>query len=255
MGGVKRELLSDGTRVAVYEGNTHSDGVCYVFLHGWGSSADALTTLLPVESAWVAIDFPGHGASQRLSRAWTIHEFADVTRDILTRVAPNRELVIVGHSFGCRVGSLIATSEALHISKLIFISPLFFPDTRKRIAILRAVAHMVRTVLTRIGLGRVHKALLRLVGPYIGAGDYSALTTQWERDTFREVITYDLSEALAAITQPTEIIWGTADTVVVRERIEQAESILHCPVTYIDDASHFPFIENPDTIRTRLYAR
>mgnify|MGYP000638645619 CR=1 FL=1 len=247
------EVIISKTKLSVYT-SLHEGKKVYVFLHGWGSSAAALRSLLPRTDDFVAIDFPGHGYSAALSRVWNLHDFVAVVDAYLNKYCAGKKVILVGHSFGCRVGALLASQPTSYpISSVTFISPLFFPDTRLQTRTIRFGAHWIGKIFSSIGLGDMKTAMLRRFGHVLGAGDYSQLVTDSMRTTFQNIIAYDLSNALAAIAVPCKIIWGTEDTTVVRERIDKAVAILHCPLYTINNAGHFPFIDNLREVQSHTY--
>ena len=250
----KQEVMINGTKLATYE-SLRGEGAVYVFLHGWGSEAAAMQSLFPVDADYIALDFPGHGASASLQNAWTIHDFAQVTDAYLAKRCAGREVVFVGHSFGCRVAALLAAQEntTYTITECVFVSPLFFPDTSVRNNVIKKVAGVAAKALRAVGLDSIRKMLLKVIGPMIGAGDYADLSSNELRETFKKVISYDLSDELARITVPTRIVWGTKDATVPEDRVTRAADILSCDIIRIDDAGHFPFIDNPTPVKEVLY--
>lgn len=247
------DVVIDGIRLKTRVNVTSPDTI-YVFLHGWGSNAVSFQSLIKSGSNSISFDFPGHGESSALSEVFTMEKFADVTHTFLEKTCARRTIVLVGHSFGCRVIALLAQKKASYsIERIVFISPLFFPDVRTRIKLLRKSAHILGKGLESIGLGFLKSVILKRVGKHIGAEDYSQLTSSVMKKTFQEVITRDLTPELAVLKQPSIIVWGDNDKTVLRFRIDQAVSILQCPLAIIPSGSHFPFLEAPDSVSSHIY--
>ena len=95
-----------------------------VLMHGWGCST---TTLASVEAvarqcgyATVSIDFPGHGQSPEPTSVWGVEEYTAVLEAIVAEERIDRP-VLLGHSFGGRLGILYASRHPDGVSKLILV--------------------------------------------------------------------------------------------------------------------------------------
>jgi pimeloyl-ACP methyl ester carboxylesterase len=169
----------------------------------------------------IALDLPGFGATPPPEKPWGSGEYADAVAGVLEEM--ETPIVVVGHSFGGRVATLLAAGHPHLVAGLVLTgAPLFpahpgarqaKPPTRLRAA----------KLLSRSGL--ISADRLEATKRRYGSEDYRAATGVM-RDILVRLITETREEAyspsLRKISCPTELVWGALDTaapVVVAERI------------------------------------
>ena len=93
-----------------------------VLMHGWGCN---LTTLASIERVALAagyrvlnIDFPGFGKSQEPLDVWGVEEYTTMLEKLLKTEGIDNP-VLLGHSFGGRVGILYSSRNT--VSKLVLV--------------------------------------------------------------------------------------------------------------------------------------
>jgi len=124
-----------------------------VFVHGLGGSiaqfAPLLTSLINAAPC-LAIDLPGCGLSEFKPNdvnAYTTEAFAELVAAAIDRHrAVDQKIVIIGHSMGCSIAALLASStsplsnvffDAGHIAGVIAISPKSAPPTPQQVRLVR----------------------------------------------------------------------------------------------------------------------
>ncbi|PIF78280.1 pimeloyl-ACP methyl ester carboxylesterase [Variovorax sp. 54] len=85
-----------------------------VLLHGMGATGAVWSPLCAQASAqwrgrWLALDLPGHGASDRQPSYAIGQHAATVARAVLPHLQPEGRLVVLGHSLGGVIGLALAT--------------------------------------------------------------------------------------------------------------------------------------------------
>ncbi|MDE5826805.1 MAG: alpha/beta hydrolase, partial [Duncaniella sp.] len=102
-----------------------------VLMHGWGCSHATLAsierTALACGYRVVNVDFPGFGTSEEPADVWGVEEY---TRQIeaLIKELDVKSPVLLGHSFGGRVGILYASRNS--VEKLILVDAAGIKPTR-----------------------------------------------------------------------------------------------------------------------------
>lgn len=93
-------------------------------LHGWLDNAESFAELAPLLTDYhvVAVDMPGHGHSDHLPAGVRYHflDAVDVVMKILDKLGW-QQAVLMGHSLGGAVASVVAASFPERISKLILL--------------------------------------------------------------------------------------------------------------------------------------
>lgn len=210
-------------------GEPHGEGpVQVVWLHGWARSshdfAEAADELAKAGVASVALDLPGFGSSPLPTVAGGARLYAELLAPALSSMS-DRPLVLVGHSFGGTVATVLAADHPELVRTLILTgSPLL-----RRTGV---VASPWRFRLTRwlhakgvVGEGPMEAARQRY-----GSTDYKNASGR-----LREVLVASVSESyeeeLHRINVPVVMIWGELDTDVPVEIARRAAALLPTPPT------------------------
>jgi pimeloyl-ACP methyl ester carboxylesterase len=193
-------------------GETSGEGqIRVLFLHGWGRSkadfSDCAALLKEHGVTSLALDLPGFGASPVPARAGGAREYAALVLPVLQEVAAS-PLVVVGHSFGGRIASVLASTHPELISAVLFTgAPLVKSQSSGRSPLAYRLLRRARS------LGLVSEARLEQARQRYGSSDYRAA-----QGVMREVLVATVNESyepeLAGIHQPTSFLWGADDQAV-----------------------------------------
>jgi pimeloyl-ACP methyl ester carboxylesterase len=181
-------------------------------LHGWRRTHDdfrealsgAATGSRPLDA--VALDLPGFGASPPPPEAWGAAQYAQALAPLLEGFAEH--VVVLGHSFGGRVGIELARVAPGRVVGLVLTGVPFVPSRReaarpaKRYRVIRGLAHF----------GLVGEARLESARKRYGSDDYRAASGVM-RGVLVRVLSEDYTDALREIACPVALVWGANDTV------------------------------------------
>jgi len=207
----------------------------------------------------IAIDPPGHGASSRLERGFTLDDCAGCVVDILDHLGLERAHLI-GNSWGAMTG---ATFAALHPDRvgcavLMNGTASAAPRLQKvKYAALLGTARLLRGIrppLTRAVVGaflgptsrRTRKDVVRRVIAAASANDMTSAS--W---AVRSVVMErpDRHELLGRISIPCLVVAGREDaTFPLPELQRMAESIPGAEFVVLDEAAHLAAAEVPDVV-------
>lgn len=238
-----------------------------LLLHGWGSSAALMAAAgRPLAEATggramrvYALDLPGHGRTPPPPRlpsgeAWGVPEYAALVAHYIREhgLAP---VPIVGHSNGGRIALTMASdvATAALISKLVLVSPsgvtpprsAGYHARRAYVALLKAPFRLVPAgPLRERGLAWLRTTVYwRLVS----SGDY-AQASDAMRETFVKTVNHLVDNRLGQVRVPTLILWGDADTAVVRVQVDVlAREIPDAGLLVLPGAGHYGYLDAPDT--------
>lgn len=208
------------------------EGKPVVWLHGWGCDGSIylpIANLLPDCSNYL-VDFAGFGKSEPPpDEGWTVRDYAADLHAFLRQNGLGNVL-IVGHSFGCRVAMRLAEAYPRDVSKMLFVAP----------------AGLRKFSLKRWWRVRVYKFKKRL-----GKMDMSHASEDYLRaskalrNTFVKVVNEDLSKTARRVTCPVLIVNGRDDSETPLWHAEKLAKLLpHGSLTLID-GGHFAFFFNP----------
>lgn len=183
-----------------------------VWLHGWAqthASLLGLAELMEKRATNILFDLPGFGQTEPLEQAAGSPDYAAALAAELAALPAGRRLV-VGHSFGCRVGLQLAAGWPELVDGLFLIAPAGLP--RRRGVLWRGKAMGLKLI------GRMARYADRLLGSRLharfagrfGSADYRNAGRL--RETFVKIVNEDLSAVARQISQPVAIVVGEADT-------------------------------------------
>lgn len=170
-----------------------------VFLHGWGTKIQLMKPLgnFFLEQSKLYIDFPPFGESSNPNEPFVLDDYARMTEKIIKKVAGNKNIILVGHSFGGRVAIKIASTN-FQVCKIILLSSagLKMPTLKTKINVVKY------KILKKLNSQKAEK---------MGSSDYVSLSPIMKK-TFVNIINEDLSKNCKNISAPTILIYGSLDT-------------------------------------------
>jgi 2-hydroxy-6-oxonona-2,4-dienedioate hydrolase len=197
-----------------------------LMLHGLGVSAASLgplAELLAEDRLVVVPDLPGFGRSHARA-VWRTYEIAAaVDRFMALRGLPRA--VVVGHSYGCHVGTELALAHPGRVAALVLMSPAFdrrFGGGLAQVARLAVDAPMERPVLVAGG-----------IRDYLRAGPARVLSTM------REAGRIPLEDLVTRVEAPILLLRGSRDPLTTaRWARELRERAPRAAVATVPRAAH-----------------
>lgn len=243
--------------------NIEGQDICYsesgpeqgrgiLLMHGWGCDH---TTLKSIEDFLASlgmhvfsIDFPGHGASPEPPEAWGVDRYASLTEAFMRRVCPDVH-VLLGHSFGGRVGILLSSRNAA-IRKLILVDAAGVKPRRPLKYYIKVYGFKAGKVIWRLLLGR-ERAQKRIESMRArrGSADYAAASPMMRRVLSR-VVNEDLKDVMPGIKASTLLVWGENDTATpLRDAKVMERLIPDAGLVSFAGCGHYSFLDNPRGFR------
>ena len=201
-----------------------------VFLHGWGGG---VLSFLPVAEQLggtdrLLLDFAGFGAS-RADRVRTLEDYCDDVLELMDEIGMEKA-VLVGHSFGCRVGACIA---AYHPERVVGFVITDGAGLRPR----RGISYYLKIFLFKL------RRKLGLDVSGAGSEDYRALEGVMKK-TFVNVVNRYTEKECAKIACPTLTVWGKYDADTPFYMAKRFKRLIRdCEIVTLD-GGHFCYIQN-----------
>jgi pimeloyl-ACP methyl ester carboxylesterase len=187
-------------------------------LHGWGRGRQDWTEVCAGLDA-LAPDLPGFGLSPAPPDAWGAEQYADFVRPVLAEMD---RPVLVGHSFGGRLGVHLAAAAGSDVRGLVLTGvPLVRPPGAARAR--PKLAFRVGRRLHRIGL--IGPERMEALRQRYGSADYRAATGVMRRVLVR-VVNESYEAQLPRIQCPVVLVWGEHDTVVPIDVARRAQALI-----------------------------
>lgn len=236
----------DGVKIAytVEDG----EGAPVELMHGWGCNRTTLAsierTVRELGRPLINVDFPGFGESPEPDSVWGVEEYTRAMEELLAAEDVDRDAVLLGHSFGGRVGILLASRNP--IGKLILVDAAGVRPRFSLIKWLKIRFFKIQKVLCPIFMGKKRgQAFIEKRRAKAGSSDYANATPRM-RAILSRVVNEDLKHVMPAIKAPTLLIWGENDTATpladakVMERLIPGAGLVSFP-----GCGHYSFLDNP----------
>jgi len=250
---MNKQLVSKNLLISYSDLGKKDSSISMLFLHGWRSNKEVWGTVSKLMSQSVSksvniysLDLPGFGGSQNPKAPMTVGDYAEIVVEFIKKL-DLKNTIIIGHSFGGRVGIKLAATHPEIINTLILVdSAGFAMDPNKRIVV-NTAAKIAKPFFRPKFMQGLRKAIYK----HIGAEDY--LATPELQQTFVNITSEDLSVDMATIKCPTLIITGQDDNDTPVEFGDLMHSIIpNSKFVIIKDAGHFSFLDKPEEFINNL---
>ena len=222
------------------------EGMPVILMHGWGCNHSTLKSIeaqLTPGFKVYNVDFPGLGGSNEPSAVWGVEEYTSLIEDF-ARQEHIESPILLGHSFGGRVGILFASRNKVH--KLILVDAAGVKPRRSlryyyKVYSYKAIKH---ALLFFLGKKRGETAL-NSYRAKVGSSDYSNASPMM-RAILSKVVNEDLKSVMPKIACPTLLIWGANDTATPLADAKIMEKLIpDAGLVSFDGVGHYSFLENP----------
>lgn len=209
-----------------------------VVLHGWGQNKsywEDFTNRISTEIDVEVIDLPGFGNEPIVSVEWGIPEYSQWVNERISRdIKGDEKVVLLGHSFGGRISSYLASQNPNYLSALILYgSPSLYRPSSK----------VKRKIALYKSFGKV---IPRSLSKRFYSDDLVASAEIGMEKVFRNVVTFDQSADLPKIAVETLLVWGENDDSVPIHIAEEMQSLTpNSQLKVLPDLGHNAHIENP----------
>ena len=213
-----------------------------ILLHGWGQNIDMMKGLgnqFSNTNRIVILDLPGFGQSEEPKNVWILDDYVDCLKELLDKLNIDNP-IIIGHSFGGKIGLLYATKYK--VKKLVCLASPY----KKKTTELSLKTKILKTAKKIPILNKLETFAKK----HIGSTDYKS-ASEMMRKIMVEHVNYDISNELNKIQCPTLLIWGTMDKAVnINDAYELEKLIDNCGLVTYEGCSHYAYLERFDqTIR------
>lgn len=217
-----------------------------VLMHGWGCNR---TTLASIERLLIPnfkvynIDFPGFGKSSEPSEVWGVEKYTQTIEKFLS-IERIENPILLGHSFGGRVGILLSSRNK--VRKLILVDAAGIKPHRSMKYYIKVYSYKtIKHLLPAIFGKNKSEKILNKYRARVGSSDYSKASVRM-RQILSRVVNEDLQYAMPLIKCPTLLVWGTADTATPISDARKMEQLIpDSGLVEFQGVGHYSFLEEP----------
>lgn len=208
------EIIVNGLKLNYIDVEEIQGTTPVLILHGWGA---CIGSVMPIVNAVrkkhrvMALDLPGFGESEKPEKAYDSFDYIRIIYEFL-RLKSVNEVILIGHSFGGKLSSIISSQSPELVKKLVLIDSAGIKPKRgigyyakvysfkfKRFAYKKLLKYFVSDKTVEKWLSKS------------GSTDYNN-SSGVMRQILVKVVNEDISHMLHSIKSPTLIVWGEHDT-------------------------------------------
>lgn len=229
-----------------YEETGPERGKPVILMHGWGCDHTTVRSIAHILEKGMHVynlDLPGHGGSDEPPTPWGVDEYTGAIEDFCTTLGIS-DPVLVGHSFGGRIGLLMASRN--EISRMVLVDGAGIKPKRPLKYYLKVYSFKTAKKILPLLLGRRKggEIIDRMRGK-AGSADYNNSSAMM-RAVMSRCVNQDLRHVMPRIKASTLLVWGEKDTATPLSDAKYMEK--HIPdagLVAFPDAGHYSFLDNP----------
>jgi pimeloyl-ACP methyl ester carboxylesterase len=217
-----------------------------LILPGWGNTRSTFTNiinnLLDDYSIFI-LDYPSFGNSKNINKELTIYDYAELINNFIKDNNINNP-IIIAHSFGGRITSLLVTKYKLKVDKIILIDVAGIKRRKKLKVYIKERIYKLLKKLS-IFLPKIKKeAYIQKLLAVFASNDYKNIPRELQK-TFQNIIREDLRKYYKQISNETLLIWGEDDKdTPLKDGIYLNKVIKNSALIVYKNSGHYSYLNN-----------
>ena len=224
-----------------------------IILPGWGNNRKTFSYLINYLQNYFTIyilDYPGFGNSS-FNNTLTIFDYANIINNFIKKLQLENS-ILIGHSFGGRIISLLTTNYNVKYKKIILINVAGLKEHSFKLFIKNFLYKLLKK-LKYILPKKIKQKYLYFLFKHFASNDYKNLDSKLLK-TFQNIIKVNLKKSYKKITTDTLIIWGEKDTITPISMAYKLNKLIKSSfLIKLSNLYHFPYLENPYLISNIIY--
>lgn len=217
-----------------------------ILMHGWGCNHSTVASIAAVASRTHTVynlDLPGFGESPEPAEVWGVERYTAVVEAFAKKLGLIRP-VLIGHSFGGRIGLLFASRN--DVDKLILVDAAGVKPRRSLRYWIKVYSFKASKRLTRLLFSPERAArIIESRRKKAGSSDYAAATPAM-RAILSRCVGEDLCHVMPSIKAPTLLVWGDNDTATpLADALKMKRLIPDAGLVSFPGCGHYSFLDNP----------
>lgn len=218
-----------------------------LILPGWGNTRETFHYIINYfkENYTIyIIDYPGFGNSPIPKNTLTIYDYTNLIKDFMTELNIINP-IIIAHSFGGRIASLLTGYYKEKIDQLILIDVAGIKPRKTLFQKLKQTTYKILKRMIKCFKKLKQKELEQKLLKLFASTDYQNLPPSM-RQTFKNIVNEDLKYYFSYIESETLILWGKKDTSTpLKDAYKINNSIKDSALIIFPEGNHFSYLQYP----------
>lgn len=226
-----------------------------LILPGWGNTRETFHHIInhfkDNHSIYI-LDYPAMGKSPIPSKTLTIYDYTEIIINFM-KYNNIKNPIIIAHSFGGRITTLLTSHYKIQAKKLILIDIAGIKPKKTLKKFIKEKTYKLLRHLTKIlPKNKQEKARVKLLKIFAST-DYNALPLQM-KETFKNIVNEDLTKYFYNIENESLIIWGELDKdTPIKDAYKIKKAIKNSALIILKKASHYSYLQYPTLINNIIY--
>ena len=214
-----------------------------LILPGWGDTRKTFDNIINNIKDYnvYIIDYPNFGKSSNLNKEYTIYDYTELILNFINDKNINNP-IIIAHSFGGRIASLLVTKYNLKVKKLLLIDVAGIKRINLKLLLKQTIYKILKSITALLpNKQKIRKKLFN----YFSSNDYKNINSNM-RKTFQNIVKENLKKYYKNIKAETLIIWGENDNdtplkdgIIINKLIKNSALIIY------PKAEHYSYLKYP----------
>lgn len=218
-----------------------------LILPGWGDTRQTFYNIINYfkhDYTIYILDYPGFGNSIFPDTDLTIYDYANLIRSFMSDnniVNP----IIIAHSFGGRIATLLTGYYKEKIDKLIMIDTASIKPRKKLFQYLKEKTYkLLKKLSLLMPKSKKEKYFQKLIKLF-GSSDYKSIPKTMQL-TFKNIVNENLIDYLKYIESETLLLWGKLDDATpLKDGIKMNKLIKNSAIIIFPKGGHFSYLDYP----------
>ena len=226
-----------------------------IILPGWGDTRKTFSYMISfLENFFTVyiIDYPGFGNTNFPNYDLTIYDYSNLIYEWIKELNIKNP-VLIGHSFGGRIISVLLGYYKYNFSNIILINSAGIKPKKTIKKRIKNHSYKLLKYIGNILTKRIKNKWNNYLFKKYASTDYQSLNENM-RNTFKNIVNEDLSHYINNINARTLIIWGNKDydtkindAYTINKLIKDSELIV------LENVGHFSYLEKPNLVNKIIF--
>lgn len=216
-----------------------------LILPGWGNTRSTFTNIIEyfkTTHTIYIIDYPGFGNSKTSQKDLTIYNYAEIIKAFMKKFNIKNPLIIA-HSFGGRIATLLTTKYKEKIDKMILIDIAGIkPKKTFKQKLKEKIYKLLKAITNHLKNKEIYQQKLLKI---FGSTDYKSLPKEMHQ-TFKNIVNEDLTPYFKEIPSECLLLWGKYDNSTPLKDGQKINNLIkESAIIVFPKGNHYPYLQYP----------
>lgn len=226
-----------------------------LILPGWGNTRETFHHIINYFKENYSIyilDYPAMGNSPIPPKTLTIYDYAELIIEFM-KYNNIQNPIIIAHSFGGRITTLLAGYYKIATDKLILIDIAGIKPKKTLKKLVKEKIYKFLTNLSKLLPKKTQKVVRQKLLTRFASPDYQALPIQM-KETFKNIINEDLKKYFKNIKNETLLLWGELDKdTPLKDAYQINKMINNSALIILKKATHYSYLQYRTLVNNIIY--